>query len=251
MNGGRIVLADEPTGALDSQSGVEVMALLRELSAQGHTVVLITHAQEVADQAQRVIEVRDGRIVSDPGPAPRAQRLATALAARHPQRRCRGRATRCCAVPRLSRGTGWANLVEATRTALRALRANLSRTVLTLLGIVIGVASVIAMLAIGDGAKQTVLDRISAMGTNLLLIRPGPPVRRGRGRQRGLPGARRCRGHCRLAQCAGRRARTGRHRDHPLRRCRLPDPGHRHHRHLSRGARLAGEPGRVLLRPPT
>jgi macrolide transport system ATP-binding/permease protein len=61
------------------------------------------------------------------------------------------------------------------------LRANLFRTVLTLLGIVIGIGSVIAMLAIGDGAKQLVLDRISAMGTNLLLIRPGPPIRRGVG----------------------------------------------------------------------
>ncbi|MGA7985994.1 MAG: ABC transporter permease, partial [Burkholderiales bacterium] len=80
---------------------------------------------------------------------------------------------------------GGASLVggafEAAKTALRALRANLFRTVLTLLGIVIGVASVIAMLAIGDGAKQMVLDRISAMGTNLLLIRPGAPERRGVG----------------------------------------------------------------------
>src|SRR6185436_6866532 len=71
--------------------------------------------------------------------------------------------------------------LEAAKTGVRALRANLYRTVLTLLGIVIGVASVIAMLAIGDGAKQLVLDRISAMGTNLLLIRPGAPVRRGVG----------------------------------------------------------------------
>src|ERR1019366_5093978 len=70
---------------------------------------------------------------------------------------------------------------EAAKTAVRALRANLFRTVLTLLGIVIGVGSVIAMLAIGDGAKQVVLDRISAMGTNLLLIRPGAPNRRGQG----------------------------------------------------------------------
>lgn len=164
MNGGRIVLADEPTGALDSASGVEVMALLRELSQQGHTVILITHALEVAQQAQRVIEVRDGHIVADPGPAVRAPADAAVEA------------------PPSRPGSGYfANLAEATRTALRALRANMSRTVLTLLGIVIGVASVIAMLAIGDGAKQTVLDRISAMGTNLLLIRPGPPVRRGVG----------------------------------------------------------------------
>ncbi len=68
MNGGEIILADEPTGALDSKSGVEVMKLLDELSAQGHTVILITHAKEVADHARRVIEIRDGHIVADPGP---------------------------------------------------------------------------------------------------------------------------------------------------------------------------------------
>ena len=68
MNGGRIVLADEPTGALDSKSGTEVMALLQDLSRRGHTVILITHAVDIAGQAQRIIEIRDGRIVSDPGP---------------------------------------------------------------------------------------------------------------------------------------------------------------------------------------
>jgi len=164
MNGGRIVLADEPTGALDSKSGVEVMALLKDLSRRGHTVILITHAHEVADQAQRVIEIRDGRIVSDPGPQPAG---ADKLPADE-QIADRG-------------GSFFGAAYEASKTALRALRANLFRTVLTLLGIVIGVASVIAMLAIGDGAKQVVLDRISAMGTNLLLIRPGQPNRRGVG----------------------------------------------------------------------
>ncbi len=134
MNGGRIILADEPTGALDSKSGVEVMALLEDLARQGHTVILITHAPEVAAQAQRVIEIRDGLIVSDPGP-----------------QRAEGAAWR--PEPRRPRATflGW---LEATKTAGRALRANLFRTVLTLLGIVIGVASVIAMLAIGDGASR-------------------------------------------------------------------------------------------------
>ena len=165
MNGGRIVLADEPTGALDSKSGTEVMALLHDLSRQGHTVILITHAQEVAAQAQRIIEIRDGAIVGDPGPRQPAGPAAPETAPRADE--------------------GGASLVggalEAAKTALRALHANLFRTVLTLLGIVIGVASVIAMLAIGDGAKQMVLDRISAMGTNLLLIRPGAPGRHGVG----------------------------------------------------------------------
>src|SRR5688500_12887877 len=68
MNGGRIILADEPTGALDSKSGREVMALLHQLSAEGHTVIVITHAREVAEEAHRVIEIADGRIVRDPGP---------------------------------------------------------------------------------------------------------------------------------------------------------------------------------------
>ena len=161
MNGGRIIFADEPTGALDSRSGAEVMKLLAELSAAGHTIVLITHEREVAEQAQRIIEIRDGRIVADPGPRP-------------PQ------VPEPDFAPHVDRTSPLSDVVEATRTALRALRANLFRTILTLLGIVIGVASVIAMLAIGDGAKQKVIDQVSAMGTNLLTVRPGAPNTRGR-----------------------------------------------------------------------
>jgi macrolide transport system ATP-binding/permease protein len=162
MNGGRVILADEPTGALDSRSGAEVMALLKDLSAQGHTVILITHAREVADHARRVIEIRDGDIVADPGPMP----PAADSAALH-------------WTPRRGSISPLGDMLEATRTALRALRANVFRSILTLLGIVIGVAAVIAMLAIGDGAKQAVVDRISAMGSNLLLVRPGAANQRG------------------------------------------------------------------------
>ncbi|WP_412851986.1 MacB family efflux pump subunit [Ectothiorhodospira shaposhnikovii] len=161
MNGGRIILADEPTGALDSRSGKEVMELLKDLSAQGHTIILITHEAEVAAYADRVIEVRDGRVLSDTG----ASRVAGAL----PEPVINGQSS----IP--------GEVFEATRTAFRALSANLFRSILTLLGIVIGVASVISMLAIGDGAKQVVVDRISAMGTNLLLVRPWAPNMRGFG----------------------------------------------------------------------
>ena len=162
MNGGRVILADEPTGALDSKSGADVMQLLKELAAKGHTVILITHAPEIAQNAERVIEIRDGNVVSDPGPPARV-RTGTAQW-----------------TPRKTTGIGsLADMLEATKTALRALRANMFRSVLTLLGIVIGVASVIAMLAIGDGAKQAVIDRIGAMGSNLLLVRPGAPNQRG------------------------------------------------------------------------
>ena len=164
MNGGRVILADEPTGALDSKSGADVMVLLKQLAEQGHTVILITHAAEVAAHAHRVIEIKDGEIVSDPGPRP--PEGAAAQAARD-------------WTPRAGRISHLGDVVEATRTAVRALRANVFRAILTLLGIVIGVASVIAMMAIGDGAKQVVIDRISAMGSNLLLVRPGAPNQRG------------------------------------------------------------------------
>ncbi len=160
MNGGQIILADEPTGALDSKSGKEVMALLHELSAKGHTVIVITHAREVAEQAHRVIEIADGRIVSDPGPRGTQERLVEKAK------------TESSFLP---------GLLEAAKAATAALRANVFRTALTLLGIVIGVGSVIAMLAVGNGAKQQVLDRISGMGTNLLLVRPGAPNQRGPG----------------------------------------------------------------------
>jgi macrolide transport system ATP-binding/permease protein len=156
MNGGEIILADEPTGALDSKSGVEVMKLLDELSDQGHTVILITHAAEVADHARRVIEIRDGMIVSDPGP----QQLKVAPPV-HSWTAKRGRMSQLA--------TGF----ESAKSALRSLRHNMLRSILTLLGIVIGVGSVITMLAIGDGAKQQVIDAISSFGANLLNVNAG------------------------------------------------------------------------------
>jgi macrolide transport system ATP-binding/permease protein len=156
MNGGAVILADEPTGALDSKSGAEVMQRLRDLNEQGHTVLLITHDPAVAAQAQRVIELKDGNIVAD--------------------RQVREAGTVVAAPAGNGRGSHiFRDLAEASRMAIRSLRVNLMRTMLTLLGIIIGVGSVVAMLAIGDGARQAVLDRITAMGTNLLTIRPGAP----------------------------------------------------------------------------
>jgi|TARA_R110002124_G_scaffold66982_5_gene182029 macrolide transport system ATP-binding/permease protein len=160
MNGGEIILADEPTGALDSHSGREVMALLKELSAEGYTVILITHDSNVAEHAHRQIEIADGEIVSDPGSA---GSFSDASLQRQP----------LAHRPSLAR-----ELYQGARTAIRSMTGNLFRTALTLLGIVIGVASVITMLAIGDGARESVVDRISAMGSNLLLVRPGAPGQR-------------------------------------------------------------------------
>ncbi|MCA1369950.1 MacB family efflux pump subunit [Bradyrhizobium sp. BRP14] len=156
MNGGRVILADEPTGALDSQSGAEVMALLRKMNENGHTVIVITHAREVAEQADRLIEFRDGRIIADRTMNSRTNPDAAIGLA---QRTRAGFAA-------------IADVSEAVKMAVRALRANLFRTILTLLGIVIGVGSVVAMLAIGTGAQNSVLSLISSMGSDLLLVRP-------------------------------------------------------------------------------
>ncbi len=155
MNGGQVILADEPTGALDSKSGAEVIQLLENLAAQGHTVILITHDAKVAAHAHRVIEIRDGEIVADSGARADApvHRVTLSDSANDS--------------PSLFSG-----LNESLGMATRALKANFFRTILTLLGIVIGVGSVVAMLAIGEGAKQRVVDQIGSMGTNLIVVRP-------------------------------------------------------------------------------
>jgi macrolide transport system ATP-binding/permease protein len=159
MNGGDVILADEPTGALDSVSGAEVMTILRELHAEGHTVILVTHDPKVADHAQRIIEIADGEIVSDRLKAPEA-------------------------VPAtIKRGAGparpnpwsahWDRFTEAFTMALRAMAGHRLRTLLTMLGIIIGIASVVSMVALGQGTRQKVLKDISAMGTNTIDIYPG------------------------------------------------------------------------------
>jgi macrolide transport system ATP-binding/permease protein len=159
MNNASIILADEPTGALDTQSGHEVLALLQQLHQDGRTILLITHDVNIAEHAHRIIRLRDGQVESD------------TVTAQPPIN-----------TPQNSRTFSWAektrrwpDMRDILRMAMTALQANIFRTALTLLGVVIGVAAVVAMLAIGDGGKQQVLERIATMGTNLLVIRPGAP----------------------------------------------------------------------------
>ncbi|MFC4626314.1 MacB family efflux pump subunit [Daeguia caeni] len=165
MNGGRIILADEPTGALDSQSGKEVMELLRSMHQQGHTVIVITHAREVAEQADRLIEIRDGMILSDTT-KPDAAPVQEVYAQPAPER---------------WNAASIADISESIKMAMRALRANIFRTILTLLGIIIGVSSVVTMLAIGTGAQNTIMEKINALGTDLILVRPSMAGFRGTG----------------------------------------------------------------------
>ncbi|MBC2607259.1 MacB family efflux pump subunit [Pelagicoccus albus] len=163
MNDPPVVLADEPTGALDSQSGEEVIGLLKQLNEEGRTVILITHDEEVASHAKRIVRIRDGKIEEDTGNQSFKEGKANLAEDED------GLSNRKSSSHWLS------GSAEAVSTALRALRSNLMRTALTLLGIVIGVASVITMLAIGNGSKQAVVDQISSMGTNLISVRPGAP----------------------------------------------------------------------------
>jgi macrolide transport system ATP-binding/permease protein len=155
MNEAPVILADEPTGALDSRSGEEVLALLKELHAEGRTVILITHNPKIAEHTNRVIHIADGLIKTD-------------------ERKTKDKKVTQEFTLDLQQRNRWLpDLVEATKMALHSMRVNIFRTALTLLGVVIGVAAVVAMLAIGDGSRQQVLERISAMGTNLLVVRPG------------------------------------------------------------------------------
>jgi macrolide transport system ATP-binding/permease protein len=156
VNNPPVILADEPTGALDSKSGDEVLALLKQLHAEGRTIILITHAENVAQHAERIVRIQDGRIFEDTGSTDGETKSVTVNE------------------QSLKSGVSLiASVQEALVTASRSLRVNIFRTVLTLLGIIIGVAAVVAMLAVGEGSRQKVLDRISSFGTNLMLIRPG------------------------------------------------------------------------------
>ncbi|WP_303846346.1 MacB family efflux pump subunit [Aeromonas sobria] len=157
-NGGEVILADEPTGALDSQSGKEVMAILKELHAQGHTIILVTHDMDVASHADRIITLKDGRVEQDSGPRQTAA-LPPPTAADPPNKGAISH--------------DWDRYREAGRMAIHAMLAHRMRTFLTMLGIIIGIAAVVSVVALGQGARAKVIDQINAMGTNTIEIFPG------------------------------------------------------------------------------
>ncbi|MBW3734051.1 MacB family efflux pump subunit [Aeromonas dhakensis] len=157
INGGQVILADEPTGALDSQSGAEVLGILNGLHREGHTLVIVTHDMAIAEQAERIIELKDGEVVAD-----RRHEPAQPLPAHIGSRAGEG-----------ARGGLAGRLGAAFKMALLAMQAQRMRTFLTMLGIIIGIAAVVSVVALGRGSQQQVLANINAMGTSTLEIFPG------------------------------------------------------------------------------
>lgn len=181
MNGAEVILADEPTGALDSQSGQEVLAILKELHQLGHTVILVTHDPAIAAHAERIIELKDGRVIRDSASQPANLPTHTPLRELPAEDITQSISAVQSKPPELTPDTTAARrsnntldrLQEAFRMAWHAMRAHRMRTFLTMLGIIIGITAVVSVVALGQGARQKVIDDINAMGTNTIDIFPG------------------------------------------------------------------------------
>jgi macrolide transport system ATP-binding/permease protein len=158
-----IIFADEPTGNLDTKSEAEIMAIIKELNAKGKTIVMVTHEREVAEHAKRIIFMRDGQIITD---ETKAGQVVPAKIDLSPIQE---------ALANTHLAVGRAELTDHIRQSVHAILSNRMRSLLSMLGILIGVAAVIAMLALGQGAKDSIAQRLSSLGTNLLAVRPGAP----------------------------------------------------------------------------
>lgn len=164
MNGGQIILADEPTGALDSKSGAEVMDILTELNKEGHTVILVTHDPRIAAHAHRVITIKDGAIESD---------TVNDNISDHQNKEDDSLAVHFSDKVVNSYRAYFDRFKEAYTMAIRAMISNRMRTLLTMLGIIIGIMSVVTVVALARGASDQIISNISSMGTNTITIMPG------------------------------------------------------------------------------
>lgn len=154
MNGGEIILADEPTGALDSKSGETVLEILQNLHDEGHTIIMVTHDPNIAAKASRIIEIKDGEIIRDERQKPYSTELKLT---KTPHKK-----------PRFLD-----QLFESFKMAINAIMAHKMRAILTMLGIIIGITSVISVVALGRGSQERILSNINSLGTNTMDIYNG------------------------------------------------------------------------------
>jgi len=166
VNNPPIIFADEPTGNLDSKSKEEIMSILMKLNQMGKTIVLVTHESEIAARAKRIIQMRDGEVISDKIVSVSAE--AKSSEAIIPQNLIKN-----ILVESSKQKKGGIEFFDYLRQAVSAMLAHRMRAFLSILGILIGVAAVIAMLAIGQGSKESIEKQLASLGSNLLMVRPG------------------------------------------------------------------------------
>ncbi|WP_332065800.1 MacB family efflux pump subunit [Bartonella sp. CB189] len=165
MNNAEVILADEPTGALDKKSGQEVLRILDELHQEGRTIIIVTHDMQVAERAERIIEISDGEIIADNISKAAKKRKSSQLFDQKQDLK-----------DQQSFGffpSSFERFREAFVMALLAMNAHRMRTFLTMLGVIIGIGAIIAMVALGNGARETILENFKSLGTNTLTIFPG------------------------------------------------------------------------------
>lgn len=156
INGGEIILADEPTGALDSKSGIKVMEIIKNLHEKGHTIILVTHDSNIAKWANRIIEIKDGEILTDT----KKSELKFELKEQNlPQKR--------------EISANFDRFKESFKMSISSIFAHKLRSILTMLGIIIGVMSVICVIALGKGSQEQIMSSIKRIGTNTIEIFPG------------------------------------------------------------------------------
>ena len=176
VNDPLVILADEPTGNLDSTSGTEILQFFDELNAQGKTIILVTHDTTVSQRAHRAIHLRDGQIESD-----------VRRNAREPRGSKEGLMKEKFASMRVIRGLNLSSLKRAVRLGVKSLWLHRLRSLLTALGIVFGVCSVIAMLAIGEGASFEAQEQIKNLGSQNIILRSVKPPEEEKISEKGQP----------------------------------------------------------------